>query len=90
MQEKGLEVETEKRFEVFFRERKVGLYFSDLIINGLVIVELKCCHSLIGEHQAQLINYLKITGLSVGLLVNFGNRKVEYKRLHHPDCPSYH
>ncbi len=52
---------------------------------GLVIVELKCCKILPAEHQAQVINYLKASGLPVGLLVNFGNQKLEYKRLHHPN-----
>jgi len=85
IKEKGLNVETEKRFEVIFRERKIGLYIADLIVEGVVIVELKCCESLLGEHQAQLINYLKASGVLVGLLVNFGKRKVDYKRLHHPD-----
>ena len=85
IKEKGLSIEAEKRFEVMFRGRKIGLYVADLIIEGKVIVELKCCESLVGEHQAQLINYLKVSGVLVGLLVNFGKRKVEYKRLHHPD-----
>jgi GxxExxY protein len=85
IKEKGLGIEAEKRFEVIFRDRKIGLYIADLIIEGKVIVELKCCESLVGEHQAQLINYLKVSGVLVGLLVNFGKRKVEYKRLHHPD-----
>jgi GxxExxY protein len=90
LKEKGLKIEAEKKFEVMFRGKKVGLYAADLIVEGSVIVELKCCESLIGEHQAQLINYLKVSGILVGLLVNFGNRKVEYKRLHHPDHPAYH
>ena len=90
IKEKGLTVETEKRFEVIFRDRKVGLYVADLIVESSVIVELKCCDSLLGEHQAQLINYLKVSGILVGLLVNFGNRKVEFKRLHHPDHPDHH
>jgi len=86
IKEKGLSAEIEKRFEVKFRGRKIGLYVADLIAEGVVIVELKCCESLLGEHQAQLINYLKkASGILVGLLVNFGKRKVEYKRLHHPD-----
>lgn len=85
IKEKGLKIEAEKRFEVIFRGRKVGLYVADLIIEEKVIIELKCCESLLGEHQAQLINYLKVSGILVGLLVNFGKRKVEYKRLHHPD-----
>lgn len=85
MKEKGLHVETEKRFEIVYRGRKVGLYIADLIVENIVIIELKCCELLLGEHQAQLINYLKASGILVGLLVNFGKRKIEYKRLHHPD-----
>lgn len=85
IKEKGLAIEAEKRFEVIFRGRKVGLYVADLIVGGSVIIELKCCDLLLGEHQAQLINYLKVSGILVGLLVNFGNRKLKYKRLYHPD-----
>jgi GxxExxY protein len=85
IKDKGLSVEIEKRFEVIFRDRKIGLYIADIVVEGIVIVELKCCDSLLGEHQAQLINYLKVSGVLVGLLVNFGKRKIEYKRLHHPD-----
>ena len=88
LREKGLRVDVEKRFEVIFRGRKIGLYIADLIVEGNVIIELKCCESLLGEHQAQLINYLKVSNIPVGLLVNFGKRKVEYKRLHHPDHPA--
>lgn len=70
---------------MFFRGSKIGLFVADLIVDGNIIIELKCCESLRGEHQAQLINYLKVSGIAVGLLVNFGNRKVEFRRLHHPD-----
>lgn len=85
LKEKGLKVEVEKRFQVMFRERKIGLYIADLVVEGKVIIELKCCESLLGEHQAQLINYLKVSSILVGLLVNFRKRKLEYKRVHHPD-----
>jgi GxxExxY protein len=88
LKEKGLKVTTEKKFEVLFRGCRVGLYIADLVVEESVIVELKCCEVLIGEHQAQLINYLKASGVLVGLLVNFGNRKIEYKRLHHPVYPT--
>jgi GxxExxY protein len=50
----------------------------------MIIVELKCCKNLQPEHQAQVINYLKASGIPVGLLINFGNKNVEYKKLHHP------
>jgi GxxExxY protein len=53
-----------------------------LIVDGKIIVELKVVKTLAPEHLAQVINYLKATGLETALLVNFGNRKVEYRRLH--------
>jgi GxxExxY protein len=85
MRQKGLNISAEQVFEVIFRKHKIGKYVADLIVENLVIIELKCCKVLLPEHQAQLINYLKASGMPVGLLVNFGNQKLEYKRLHHPD-----
>lgn len=85
LKEKGLSLDAEKRFDVVFRGQLVGLYIPDLIVEDSVIIELKCHETLKGEHQAQLINYLKVTGISVGILVNFGKTRVEVRRLHHPD-----
>ena len=56
-------------------------YQADLVVNQTVILELKCCDQLISEHQAQVFNYLKVSSLPVGLLVNFRKRKLEWKRL---------
>lgn len=81
MRQKGLQVEVERSYNVTFRGKIIGRYVADLVVNGTVIVELKCCESLIGEHQAQLFNYLKVSGLPVGLLVNFRRRKLDWKRL---------
>jgi PD-(D/E)XK nuclease superfamily len=75
----------EQAFEVSFRSHKIGKYIADLIVENRIIIELKCCKVLLPEHQAQLINYLKASERPVGLLVNFGNPKLEYKRLHHPE-----
>jgi GxxExxY protein len=80
----GLEVESERGFEVHFRGKRIGIFVPDLIVEKQVVVELKSCEHLTGEHQAQLINYLAVTNLSVGLLVNFGKRKLEYRRSSHP------
>lgn len=82
MKEKGLRVETEKSFEVVFRNKVIGRYVADLVVENTVIIELKCCENLIREHQAQLFNYLKVSGLPIGLLINFRRRKLEYQRLH--------
>src|SRR5215813_8125758 len=84
MKQKGLNVSVEQSFEVVFRNHKIGKYIADLIVENLIVVELKSCKVLMPEHQAQVINYLKASGLPIGLLVNFGNQKLEYKRLHHP------
>ena len=85
MRQKGLNVSAEQWFEVIFRKQKIGKYVADLIVENLIVVELKCCKTLLPEHQAQLINYFKASEMPVGLLVNFGNPRLGYKRLHHPD-----
>jgi len=84
LREKGLSVEVEKCFKVYFKGQKVGFYKADIIVENLIVVELKCCKCLLSEHQAQVINYLVASNLPVGLLVNFNHKKLEYKRLHHP------
>jgi GxxExxY protein len=84
LKEKGLLVEAEKSFEVYFKRQKVGLYKADIVVENLIVIELKCCKNLLPEHQAQVINYLVVSNLPVGLLVNFNNKQLDYKRLHHP------
>jgi len=72
--QKGLRVEREKSVEVRFRGEVVGLFRTDLVVAGQVIVELKCARTIDSNHEAQLLNYLKATPYEVGLLLNFGNR----------------
>lgn len=84
LQQEKLNISKETAFQVFFREHKIGHYIADLIVENTVIVELKFCKALLPEHQAQTINYLKVSNIPIGLLVNFGQKKLEYKRLHHP------
>jgi GxxExxY protein len=80
--EKVLKAESQKALCVKFRGKIVGNYIADIVVNDKVILELKSVSSLSNEHQAQLINYLKATGIEVGLLINFGKPKLEYRRLH--------
>ncbi len=82
LHEKGMKVEIEKPISVAFREQQVGHFFADLLVNDMVIVELKTVSQLAPEHSAQVINYLKATEIEVGLLINFGSPRIEYKRLH--------
>ena len=79
MRQKGLQVE--RSFEVVFRGNVIGRYRADLVVEQTVIMELKCCENLGKEHQAQLFNYLKVSQLPIGLLVNFRRGKLEWKRL---------
>jgi len=77
---KGLAVEREYPLSVSFRNQIVGQFIADILVERLIIVELKAVTALTDVHKAQVINYLKATGIDVGLLVNFGNPKLEYRR----------
>lgn len=76
----GLTVAQQESVKVFYSGEQVGDYFADLVVDGLVILELKSAESLRNEHFAQLTNYLKATDKEVGLLLNFGVRP-EFKRI---------
>ncbi len=58
----------------------VGSYTADLLINNLVLIEAKAVKLLASEHHAQILNYLKATGIKVGMLINFGNARLQVKR----------
>ena len=78
---RGVSVENQVPLKVSYKEQIVGEYFADLLVEGRVIVEIKSVANLLREHQAQLLNYLKATGICVGLLVNFTRNKAEIKRM---------
>lgn len=81
LSEKGIVFKRQYPIKVIFRGQDVGDFYADLFVEEKILVELKAVKSLLPEHQAQLINYLKATGVEVGLLINFGNAKLEYRRL---------
>ena len=82
LRDKGLKAQSQVPLTVKFRGIPVGEFSADILVEDIVILELKAVTNLAPEHKAQLINYLKATGLEVGLLINFGNPKLEYRRLH--------
>ena len=82
LHQKGLAAQAQFPLSVKFRGHVVGEFYADILLEGKFILELKSVRALAPEHQAQLINYLKATGIDVGLLINFGAPRLQYKRVH--------
>ena len=76
----GLNAETQKPITVYYEDEIVGEFVADIIVNDSVILELKSVRRIIEIHEVQLVNYLVATEKSVGLILDFGERKVEIKR----------
>lgn len=77
----GLDVEIEYPIKVSYKGIVVGDYFADLLVEKLVIVELKIAPEYNSKDEPQLLNELKATGVKLGLLINFGRSKVGFKRM---------
>jgi len=77
----GLTALQQQGIQVRYEGSVVGEFFGDLLVEGCVLVELKAVKALDEAHLAQCINYLKATGLTVCLLMNFGNPRLEFKRV---------
>ena len=74
--------ETNVRLKVNYKNQILQkVYYADIICYDKIIVELKAMDGLVPEHYAQVINYLKATGFKLGLLINFGTKSLQYKRL---------
>jgi len=80
LRNQSLKYETEKPIKVYYSKQLVGEYIADLIVDGKVIVEVKSVENYNRIFEAQLLNYLKATGLKLGLIINFG-KSVEVKRM---------
>ena len=67
--------------DVYFHGKVIGQYFADILVDNKIILELKTVDIITNIHTAQVLNYLRATGLKLGLILNFGNPKFVYKRL---------
>jgi GxxExxY protein len=76
----GLSVESQKPLTVTYDGIVVGDFSADLLVEGRVLVELKANQSLVAANEVQLVNYLTATGIDIGLLLNFGAIRLEFKR----------
>jgi GxxExxY protein len=88
LKQENLDVVPQKKIKVSFRGFEVGEYYADLIVNDLVIIELKAAECLVEEHEAQLLNYLRGTRIEVGLLLNFGKKPEIRRKVYDNDLKS--
>ena len=77
----GIEAVQQSPVEVYFEGKRVGHYVADILVSGKIILEIKCAEGIHNEHRAQVINYLKATGLRLALILNFGKRSFDHERI---------
>jgi GxxExxY protein len=76
----GIRAEQQKTVSVLFRGEVVGDYCADIVVEDKILLELKSAELVVNSHRSQIMNYLKATGLRLGILLNFGRKKLEYER----------
>jgi GxxExxY protein len=81
LRSRQLRAESQVPIRVTYKGHVVGEYVADILVEGMVIIELKTVETIDKVHEAQLLNYLKATGTKVGLIVNFKNPKAQIKRM---------
>jgi len=78
---RGLRAAAQTSLEINYKGRIVGEYFADILVEDVLVIELKCVEHLANEHMAQCLNYLRASGRKLCLLINFQRPKVEWKRI---------
>ena len=82
LQRQDIPYEREKLLNVFYKGKKLKKHYSaDFVCYDKIVVELKALGELSSDHEAQVLNYLKTSKLKLGLLLNFGTKSLQYKRL---------
>ncbi len=76
----GIRAKQQSPVTVYFEGEVVGDYYVDILVEDIIILELKAVEKIIDVHKAQTLNYLKATGLQLAILLNFGKEKLEYER----------
>lgn len=79
LKNKGFKVEAQKKISVYYKGIEVGEYYADLLVDDVIILELKAADYIVKDFENQILNYLRGTDCEVGLLLNFG-KKPEFKR----------
>jgi len=82
MELNSLKFKREKEMPIYYREQKIGTRRVDFFVEKLIMVEIKAITKLEDVHLAQALNYLEAYNMEIGLLINFGAKSLEFKRLH--------
>ncbi|MHC4167023.1 MAG: GxxExxY protein [Planctomycetota bacterium] len=77
----GIPAKQQAPADVYFQSKVVGQYFADILVDNKLILELKAVDIIADIHKAQILNYLRATGMKLGLILNFAKPRLEYKRL---------
>jgi len=80
LKKRDFKTEQQKPIKVHYEEEIVGDYYADILVNDEIILEIKTAKNIVSEHTAQLLNYLKGTNKRLGIILNFGPKKMEHKR----------
>lgn len=83
LRHEGFRVESQRPYPIWYREQPVGECIPDMTVNSTVLVDAKSIDGLGENEQAQMLNYLRISGISIGLVINFKNQKLEWRRIVH-------
>lgn len=82
LKQKGLEAVVQYPIKVHYKNQCVGDYVADILVEDIIICEIKAARKLLPEHEAQLLNYLKATHMKVGLLLNYGPKRQVMRRVY--------
>ena len=77
----GIPARQQAPADVYFQNKVVGQYFADILVDNKIILELKTVEAIANIHKAQVLNYLRATGIRLGLIMNFAKPRFEYKRM---------
>jgi GxxExxY protein len=86
----GISFEREKEMMIFYREKKIGLRRVDFFVENAVMLEIKAVEQILDSHKAQAINYCEAYHIADGLLINFGAKSLEYKRVYNKKLVTPH
>ncbi len=81
LREAKFQIESKAKIPVYFRGRAIANYEADILVEGVLILELKAASALDSAHEAQLLNYLRATDIELGLLLNFGTKPTVRRRI---------